>query len=798
MKKSILALSLAALLPSGLQAQTGTPQSQMEPLSRGVVAVHQASGNFVSWRLLGTDAEDAVFTLVRDGKVIANGLTVSNYTDASGSADSKYQVITTVGGTPVDTSAATTPWADIYKSIKLSRPANGVEPDGTHYNYMPQECGAGDLNGDGDYEIIVKWLPSNQKDNSEDGYTGNCILDAYTLDGRQLWRVDLGCNIRSGSHYTQFLVYDFDGDGRAEMICKTAPGSIDGTGSYVSAAADDEAIKGTDNSADYRTAKGRIMTGPEYLTVFDGLTGRAIHTVWYNPNRGFTTGKAADYSDDWGDSYGNRGERYLAGVAYLDGSDHNPSAVMCRGYYTRSYLWAVDFDGHKLSTHWLHASISPSMYRVTDSEGKTTSTLCKSNTSGLSNDYTAYGQGNHQLAVADVDGDGCDEIVYGSATIDHDGSLLYTTGLGHGDALHVGDLMPDRPGLEAFQVHEHAPYGWDVHDAATGELLLHFTGTGDTGAGLAADIDLGHRGSEFWTSDNYNVYDTQGNVISSKESERPHYRWRIYWDGTATDNILDKTSLTDGKNKSIINFSNYGSSAQWGSKGYPCLSADLFGDWREEVIYFDKTDSCTLNIFTTTTATKLRVPTLMHDHVYRMGIAWQNTAYNMAPHLGYFLPDSVGGRISYDHSLQSQTVALGEPMQTVSGTVRHCTSLYAARTLIDGKVVKYSGVPNCLTFSFDAETMTFSLGGTPDKAGRYDIVLKTRGNVLGTELSDTLHVNVSDATGIGAIRNSQSTVHNPESAEYYDLAGRRLSPTAAQPSLVIVRRGGLAAKVVRR
>lgn len=798
MQKSLLSLTAATLLGIAMQAQTPTPVSHMESLTRGVVAVHLGNGNFVSWRLLGTDPADATFDVVRDGMVIANGLTVSNYTDASGDANSTYNIITRSNGSAADTSATATPWADIYKSIRLNRPANGVTPAGEVYHYMPQECSAGDLNGDGDYEIVVKWLPSNQKDNSSDGYTGNSILDAYTLDGRQLWRVDLGRNIRSGSHYTQFLVYDFDGDGKAEMICKTAPGSIDGEGRYVSAAADDEAILATDNSVDYRTTNGRIKTGPEYLTVFDGLTGRAIHTIWYNPNRGFSTGAAADYSSEWGDSYGNRGERYLAGVAYLDGADKNPSAVMCRGYYTRSYLWAVDFDGHKLATHWLHASISPSMYMVTDSEGNRKSTLCRSNTSGLSNEYTAYGQGNHQLAVADVDGDGCDEIVYGSATIDHDGSLLYTTGLGHGDALHVGDLMPDRPGLEVFQVHEHAPYGWDVHDAATGELLLHFTGTGDTGAGVAADIDLSHRGSEFWTSDNYNVYDTNGDIISSKESERPHYRWRIYWDGTPTDNILDKTRIYDGKNKTVMDFGTYGHSAQWGSKGYPCLSADLFGDWREEVIYFDKTDSCSLNIFTTTTATKLRVPTLMHDHVYRMGIAWQNTAYNMAPHLGYFLPDSVGGRIVYDRALKSQTISLGSPMQTVSGTASHCASVYAARTLLDGKVVKYVGVPNSLTFSFDAETMTFSLSGTPDKAGKYDIVLKTRGNVLGTELSDTLHVTVSDSsTGIEAVNNSQFIMQNGDTA-VYDLSGRRLSPVAGRPTLVIVRQGGKATKVIRR
>ena len=291
------------------------------------------------------------------------------------------------------------------------------------------------------------------------------ILDCYKLDGTQLWRINLGKNIRAGAHYTQFLVYDFDGDGKAELICKTSAGSLDGKGRFVNLVATD---------AD-RNKVGRIMEGPEMLTVFRGLTGEAIHTVWYNPNRAFGIGKQVaegesllngypQYSSIWGDkdNYGNRGERYLAGVAHLD------------GYYTRSYLWAVDFDGKELKTRWLHASVSPNDWEVRDAEGKMIREahgLKNRDSKGNEVSATAFAQGAHSLAVGDVDGDGCDEITYGSAAINNDGTLLYSTGLGHGDALHLSDLDPDRPGLEVFMVHEEYPYGSDLRDARTGEII---------------------------------------------------------------------------------------------------------------------------------------------------------------------------------------------------------------------------------------------------------------------------------------------------------------------------------------
>ena len=672
--------------------KVSTPISQMEKLDRGVVALPAVDkGIFVSWRLLGTDGKNVCFDVERDGKVIAHHLKLTNYVDKAGSPASAYRIITYQDEPKMDAaenrevSNPVKPWADLFKSMPINRPAGGVTPDGKSYEYTPNDCSVGDVDGDGEYEIILKWDPTNAHDNSHDGYTGDVIFDCYKLDGTQLWRINLGKNIRAGAHYTQFLVYDFDGDGKAEMICKTSAGSVDAKGRFVSDVATDAGIRSINNHADYRNSRGRILTGPELLTVFNGETGKAMHTIWYQPNRAFGTGKQVEegehlengfpaYSSVWGDknNYGNRGERYLAGVAFLEGADKHPSAVMCRGYYTRSYLWAVDFDGKELKTKWLHASITPNDWKVTDADGKVLKEAhgCKA---------TAYAQGAHSLAVGDVDGDGCDEITYGSAAINHDGTLLYSTGLGHGDAQHLADLDPDRPGLEYYMVHEEYPYGSDLRDARTGEILFRTLDKDDTGRGVAADIDAKHQGYELWCSDAPVVRDIKGKPVSAESSlsskqnhdadlfrsnektsfravsRMPAMNFRIYWDGDLQDELLangrpphfppylqkwngsEAVALPLSNGKQLYEMGN-SVSCNW-SKATPNLQTDLFGDWREEVFYWDESDASHLNIFTTNIPTEYRVPTLMHDHIYRMGVAWQNVGYNQPPHLGYYLPD---------------------------------------------------------------------------------------------------------------------------------------------------------------
>ena len=669
--KRLITYTLALASAAYAVAQSpDTPASQQENLDRGFVSINtSATSSFLSWRLLGSDDAHTSFIVLKDGKVLGDTLRTVTSKRVSSTLTSKFQLVTLQNGVPTDTISPTPFNKRGYHLLKLDRPADG-SIDGAAYSYSPNDCSVGDVDGDGQYELIVKWDPNNSKDNSQSGKTGNVYLDCYRLfTGEKLWRIDLGVNIRAGAHYTQFLVYDFDKDGKAELICKTAPGSKDGTGAYVNQAADLATIKSASNTKEWRDSNGRINGGHEYLTVFEGLTGKAIHTIAYWPNRNAKTELSdASGSFNWDDrsgkndkgNYGNRGERYLATVAYLGGADERPSAVMTRGYYTYAYLWAVDFDGSKLSTRWLHSSDSKTSYKVRDSKGTTKTYTAPACSSGLGRN-TMYGNGNHNISVGDVDGDGCDEIIWGSAAVNNDGKLLYAVGFGHGDAIHLADLNPDRPGLELFDIHEDkGKYAWDVHDAATGKILLKGgQESTDNGRGVAADIVQGSRGYEFWSacggmdasSSNRHPF----NVITGKEAGtvNPSMNFRIYWDGDLYDELLDGTNIAEWSVTGMTSLGIYANSASQKSftdlgmtpsscnstKSTPCLQADIFCDWREEVIWWNYNDPSQLYIVSTATTTKYRVPTLMHDHLYRMGIAWQNCAYNQPPHLGYYLPD---------------------------------------------------------------------------------------------------------------------------------------------------------------
>ena len=661
-KSLVLCGLLTWAVGSHAQNPWNTPQSQMEKLDRGLVAFPTTKGKvFVSWRLLGTEEQapdplknDApvTFDLLKNGQAIAQDIAGATSMTVDGTADDEFQVVTVVGGKAVDTTPAVKPWAKSYLELKLDRPETGVQ-GGT---YSPNDCSVGDVDGDGQYEIIVKWDPSTSKDNSQSDKTDNVYLDCQ--------------------------------DGRAELMCKTAPGSKDGQGNYVNLAATDEIIKAADNTKDWRTSAGRINGGQEYLTVFEGQTGAAIHTIAYYPNRNAKAELSeAEGTFNWDDrsgkkdrgDYGNRGERYLAAVAYLGGPDEKPSGIFCRGYYTYAYIWAVDFDGQELKTRWLHNSDKKDSYSVMDADGHTETYKGDICTSGL-NRYTMYANGNHNLSVADVDGDGKDEIIWGSAALDNDGKMLYAVGFGHGDAIHLGDLDPDRPGLELFDVHEEkGDYAWDLHDAATGEIIWKGGQKGqDNGRGLAADIVADSRGYEFWSS--YGGFDSGSrnqnpfNAITGQEvgTSKPSMNFRVYWDGDAIDELLDGTSISKygkgglmlGPGLSAIGAGSMGNSSSCnGTKSTPCLSADIFGDWREEIILWSKTDNATLNIYSTAYETDYRFPTLMHDHTYRMAVAWQNTAYNQPPHLGFYLPDFIG---AYNPTGISDAVRLNDKGQMIN------------------------------------------------------------------------------------------------------------------------------------
>lgn len=603
-----------ALVLSGLCSFVSA-QRKAEILNRGLVAVKVTSSQtFLSWRLLGNDPDNISFDIYRDGTKI-NTQPITDRTNFSdNAAGTQYSVKTLLNGVETGETQTVTPLNTNYIDIVLNVPAAMTMPDNSTCTYSPNDCSTGDVDGDGEYEIIVKWDPSNAKDNSQSGYTGNVFIDVYKLNGTHLNRIDLGKNIRAGAHYTQFMVADFDGDGKAEIACKTAPGTKDGKGNFISKGPAATAS----HSSDYRNSGGYILTGPEYMTVFSGLTGEELATANYNPQRGTVS--------SWGDSYGNRVDRFLGGIAWLDGV--LPSIIMCRGYYTRAVVAAWDYRNGTLTNRWTYDS-------------------------GNSN-VGLYGQGNHNMSVGDVDNDGKDEIIWSSAALDHDGKVLYRTNLGHGDAMHLTDHIPDRKGLEVWTVHEStgAAYGEELHDARTGEIIWGtHTGT-DNGRGMAGNVIPNNRGFEMWSGSGPGLMSTNGTILSSS---KPSMNFRIYWDGDLEDELLDGTTITKWGVGSI--FSATGCSSNNGTKSTPNLSADLFGDWREELI-FRTSDNKKLRIFTTTTPTQYRMYTLMHDAVYRNSIAWQNTAYNQPPHAGFYIGndmDAVPVSDMYDNEKRWKT-----------------------------------------------------------------------------------------------------------------------------------------------
>ena len=584
-------------------------QRQMENLTRGIVAVRQPGGVYVSWRLFGTDPEGIAFNLYRlssDGsstKINETPITgATNYTDRDADVDqaAQYVVRPAVEGEELTASRPVGVWEKDYLEIPIQ-----PIPE-----YRPGDASIGDLDGDGEYEIVLHQT-SHGRDNSYAGITGTPIFDAYELDGTLLWRIDLGINIRDGEHYPQFMVYDLDGDGKAEMACKTADGTADGTGQVIG-----------DKDKDWRTHKegdrthGRVLDGPEYFTIFDGQTGAALKTVDYIPARDPIDGWGGVGGNGGNDGYGNRCDRFLACVTYLDGV--RPSVVMCRGVYGRTVMAAWDWRDGELTCRWVFDS-------------------------GISyppfTEASPYsGMGGHSLSVADVDADGRDEIVYHAMVIDDNGKGLYSTGWRHGDAMHLSDMYPDRPGLEVFTIHENegstvrfqSP-GAAMRDARTGEAIWKHSPGIDVGAGLAADIDPRHLGYEAWGGPG-GLRDSHGNDIG------PHPRssdFAIWWDGDLLRELVAGSRIRKWNWQTQAEEELFASGARRGGRG-PNLTGDLLGDWREELL-MTASDGKALRLYSTTMPTEHRLYTLMHDPQYRLAIAWQNVVYNKPPHPSFYL-----------------------------------------------------------------------------------------------------------------------------------------------------------------
>lgn len=631
----ILGAMLCGLMAVSAQPRYDLLKMNVERLDRGVVAVRNGQQVVVSWRQLMADKADEAFDVYRNGKKLnkvplTKGGTFfvdeqplkgkATYEVRGGGKNGKY---TLQAGSP-----------DGYLPVKLQKPADGKTPDDQTFSYTANDASVADVDGDGQYEIILKWDPTNAHDNAHDGYTGPTIFDCYRLDGKLLWRIDMGINIRSGAHYVPFIVYDLDGDGKAELIVRTSDGTRDGKGHIIGDATADyrhrpqtDAQQPTPErewgkyNRQGRPMTGRILTGPEYITVFNGLTGEVMDTKPYIPERGNLM--------DWGDNYANRSDRMLAGVGYLDGK--RASAIFCRGYYTRTVIAAWDWDGKELRQHWVFDTNNP--------------------------EWASYaGQGNHNLRVADVDGDGCDEITYGAMAVDHDGRGLYNTGMGHGDAIHLMAFDPSTPELQVWDCHENHRDGSELRNARTGEIIFQVPSKSDVGRCMAADIDPTNPGVEMWSSDSHGIRNIKGEVIySAQDPTDPQHQqhlmlngrhlsvnFGIWWDGDLLRELLDHETVSkyDWEHHQIVDLITFpGIVFNNGTKSNPCLSADILGDWREEVIARTP-DSDELRIFVSPIPTEHRINCLMQDIPYRLSTAAQNVGYNQPSEPGFYLgPD---------------------------------------------------------------------------------------------------------------------------------------------------------------
>lgn len=591
---------------------------QKEKLGRGVVAIRESPSTVVvSWRYLSSDPMETAFNIYRDGKKLTAQPVVTGtlFRDENSSRETAaYEVRPVLKGKETHhidgtyTLPANAPLG--YLQIPLQKPADGVTPAGDTYTYSPNDASIGDVDGDGEYEIILKWEPSNAKDNAHDGYTGEVYFDCYRMNGEQLWRINLGKNIRAGAHYTQFMVYDLDGDGKAEVVMRTSDGTVDGKGKVIGNAKADYREPGVlDKKKNKLTRQGRILEGNEYLTVFSGLTGEALYTTDYIPARG--------NPKDWGDTRANRSDRFLACIAYLDGV--RPSVVMCRGYYTRIVLAAFNWDGKKLNKHWVFDTNTPG-----------------------NEDYAK--QGNHNLRVGDVDGDGCDEIIYGSCTIDHNGNGLYSTGLGHGDAIQLTQIDPARKGLQVWACHENKRDGSTYRDAATGEIILQLKSTRDIGRCMAADIDPTNPGLELWSPGTGGIINFKGELIVPKTKNFP-VNMAVWWNGDLLREVLDKNRISkyDWEQKCFIPFVEFeGVASNNSTKATPSLQGDILGDWREEVL-FRSEDNNSLRLYVSTIPTEYRFHTFLEDPVYRISIATQNVGYNQPTQPGFYFGADLKG-----------------------------------------------------------------------------------------------------------------------------------------------------------
>ena len=618
---------------------------QMENLGRGVVAVRTGKDGkdiWVSWRYRSIDPMNICFNVYRDGEKV-NSEPIADVTffvdsNAWHGAAIEYEVVPVLSsqGSGVSGQSGATfhelkhgrgKWrvpsdAGIgYIDIPVTPPPEKQNPAGNHemVGRHANDCSVGDVDGDGEYELFLKW-ESDWGADQLGGWAGETAFECLKIpSGESLWRIEMGPNMRAGQHYMPFVVADFDGDGKAELIMRTAPGTVDGA---LRVCKDDGTWEEGASFTDSRDAIGNPSLdkpAPEFLTVFDGNTGKALDTVRYDPPfvNPWIWG-------DWHKSIGNRSHRFLASTAYLDGV--HPTAIMCRGYYNRTCLAAWDWDGKNLRERWFFDS-EAARWR-----GKRFS--C---------------QGFHNLRVADIDFDGKDEIIYGQMVVDDDGTGVYSTGLGHGDQIHIVQSTPNHIGLQVWTCQEHGGEGVVLRDAKTGGIIFQQKHWSDVGNCLAAAVDPFYPGVEFYSASSMGAFDYNGRWLGAPRAKwmAGHiYRFAVWWMGDMSRSLMPGS---DGVWDYSVRFRGTGQQQRFegceannGSKGNPCLAADILGDWREEVL-LRRSDNKAIRLYVSTFETPYRFWTFMEDPCYRNSVAAENAGYNVAPEPSfYFGPDLRG------------------------------------------------------------------------------------------------------------------------------------------------------------
>jgi len=644
-----------------------------DQLNRGLVAVKTSGGVFCSWRIQADEYYGVTYNLYRDGaKVNDAPLSTSNFLDASGKTSSSYSVRAVVNGVEQEASSAADVWSSFYKEIIPQHDASLTS------TYIPNDACCADVDGDGELEILLKY------DNKEEGEqlypkagpTVNGVANGeYTLfeclkmDGTVLWWVNCGPNMGDFQNNEQNIVgYDWDGDGKAEVVMRLEEGSCvhmaDGTTYTIGA-------DGQNGTAwtNYRNPKGSgsvewfTYYGKEFLFYCEGATGKPYQCIDF-PCARLEVGET-DLNAAWGDGYGHRSNKFFFGAPYLDGQ--HPSIFIGRGIYTRHKFVALDVNPttHALTQRWRWMNNSNGPWK---------------------------GQGYHNYSIADVDWDGRDEIIWGSMVIDDNGKGLSTTGLGHGDAHHVGDLNPYAHGQEGFFCNEDQPAN-NFRDLTTSKIYYRMTDTNDAGRCLAGNFSNAHPGSIGFGSHDSPISTVTNNHVSSMVTTGLCQNFRIYWDGDLQEECMDGAVTKYGQSGSIASFT--GGYTNNGTKNTPCYQGDLLGDWREEVIM--RTSNNRIRIYTTTAVTPWRNYSLWYDHQYRNAMVWQMCGYNQPPHVSYFLGELEG-------------ITMAPPPLTMHGREKvenggEITSAHAGKHLVvneyaDASVNVASGAqPSIVTFN---------------------------------------------------------------------------------------------------